>query len=44
MFFIDILLNHTAKNSEWLLEDENSYYNCSNTPQLSVAYELDKTF
>ena len=38
LFFVDILLNHTSTDSEWLLKDDNSYYNLLNTKRLNVAY------
>jgi len=43
-FFIDILPNHTAFDSEWLNEPEHkiSVYNEITAPHLSVAIELDK--
>lgn len=40
--FIDILLNHTSFDSEWLLKSSDSYYNIENTPQLITALMLDQ--
>ncbi|CAD8122387.1 unnamed protein product [Paramecium sonneborni] len=42
-FFIDILLNHTAFDSKWLVEPEfeNATYNVGNSPHLEVAIKLD---
>ena len=37
--FVDILLNHTSYDSDWL--DENAVFNPKNTPQLACALELD---
>ena len=42
LFFMDILLNHTASDSEWLNDDEDAYYSCLNTPHLSSAFTLDQ--
>lgn len=39
--FVDILLNHTSFDSEWLLSLPEAVYNPENTPHLSVALELD---
>ena len=43
-FFLDILPNHTAFDSEWLNEPEHSasVYTEITAPHLSVAIELDK--
>ena len=40
--FVDILLNHTAVNSPWLLEIPDSYYTVKNTPHLACALLLDE--
>lgn len=40
--FVDILLNHTSFDSEWLLSLPEAVYNPENTPQLAVALELDE--
>lgn len=42
LFFIDIVLNHTAGNSEWIKEHPEATYNTDNCPHLTCAYELDK--
>lgn len=40
--FVDILLNHTSFDSEWLLPLPEAVYNPENTPHLAVALELDE--
>ncbi len=40
--FIDIVLNHTAINSDWLVEHPDAAYNLHNCPFLKVAWEFDK--
>lgn len=42
LFFIDIVLNHTAGNSEWIKEHPEATYNTENCPHLTSAYVLDK--
>ena len=41
IFFTEIILNHTSYDSEWLLDNPDSFYNLENTPQLGSAYALD---
>jgi glycogen debranching enzyme len=40
--FIDIVLNHTATDSDWLLEHPDGAYNLHNCPFFKVAWEFDK--
>ena len=42
IFFIDIVLNHTSGDSEWIKEYPESTYNTENCPYLTVAWVLDK--
>jgi glycogen debranching enzyme len=37
----DIVLNHTADNTEWLQEHPDAGYNLTTAPWLEAAYELD---
>ncbi|KAG7195199.1 uncharacterized protein KQ657_003725 [Scheffersomyces spartinae] len=37
----DIVLNHTANNSEWLIEHPDAGYNAETAPHLKSAIELD---
>jgi hypothetical protein len=39
---VDIVLNHTALNSDWLQENPNSGFNLENSPHLNVSWELEK--
>lgn len=40
MWFVDIVLNHTSPDSDWL-NDEECVFNERTVPQLTSALELD---
>lgn len=40
IFFVDVVLNHTAPSSKWL-DLEECVYNEKTVPQLKSALELD---
>jgi glycogen debranching enzyme len=42
MFFVDILLNHTSFDSEWIQKHPDATFTIENTPKLTSAYILDK--
>ena len=42
-FFVDIVINHCSVDSKWVIESPKSTYNLQNTPQLNLAYLVDKS-
>lgn len=40
--FVDIVLNHTANNSQWIREHPDAGYSTDTCPHLWAAWELDK--
>lgn len=39
---VDVVLNHTSYDSEWILQSPEAGYSVENSPHLMSAYELDK--
>jgi glycogen debranching enzyme len=38
---VDIVLNHTANDSKWILDHPEATYNTDDCPHLWAAWELD---
>lgn len=41
VFIIDVILNHTSFDSEWIQSQPNSVFTVRNTPMLHTAYLVD---
>lgn len=39
---MDIVLNHTARNAEWVAKHPEVTYNLDNCPWLNAAFVLDR--
>ena len=42
-FLTDIILNHCAVNAQWIIKSPEAYFSPKNTPNLTIAYILDKS-
>jgi glycogen debranching enzyme len=42
IFFIDIILNHTSFDSEWVKDSPNAVFTVKNTPMLHTAFIVDQ--
>jgi hypothetical protein len=43
VFFIDIILNHTSFDSEWIKSEPDAVYTIDNTPMLYPSFLVDST-
>ncbi len=41
VFFIDIILNHTSFDSEWIQSEPEAVFTVENTPMLYPAFLVD---
>jgi len=41
VFFIDIVVNHTSFDSEWIRDSPDATFTYQNTPMLYTAYLVD---
>lgn len=42
VFFIDIILNHTSFDSDWVKDSPESVFTVENTPMLYTAFLVDQ--